>query len=44
MRGLYEKRQGLYKKFAEITVNCSGKTHEQIVEEIISVLTTNEHE
>jgi len=35
LRGLYDKRQPLYKKFAEITIQCSGKTHEQIVEEVI---------
>ena len=36
LAGLYEKRQPLYEKYAEITIQCSGKTHEQIVEEIIS--------
>ncbi|MFA5555156.1 MAG: hypothetical protein WDA68_11475 [Phycisphaerae bacterium] len=38
MAGLYEKRQPLYKKYAQITINCSGKRHEQIVEEIISAV------
>jgi len=41
LRGLYEKREPLYKKYAEITIKCSGKRHEEIVEEIILVLTTN---
>lgn len=35
LKNLYENRQPLYQKYAELTVNCSGKTHEQIVEEII---------
>jgi len=35
LAGLYEKRQPLYKKYAEITIQCSGKIHEQIVEEIV---------
>ena len=38
LAGLYEKRQPLYKKFAQITIQCSNKKHEDIVEEIISVL------
>lgn len=41
LRGLYEKRQPLYKSYAEITIGCSGKRHEEIVDEIISVLNTN---
>jgi shikimate kinase len=38
LQGLYENRQPLYEKFAEITINCTGKTHEQIVDDIISSL------
>ena len=38
LAGLYEKRQPLYKKYADITINCEKKTHEQIVDEIISRL------
>jgi shikimate kinase len=38
LAGLYEKRQPLYKKYAEITIQCSTRTHEQIVEEIITLL------
>lgn len=39
LRGLYDKRQPLYKEFAEITIQCSGKRHEEIVEEIVERLT-----
>jgi shikimate kinase len=38
LQGLYDKRQPLYKKFADLTIDCSAKTHEQIVEEIIASL------
>lgn len=41
LAGLYEKRQPLYKQFAELTINCSSKRHEQIVEEIIKTLATD---
>lgn len=36
LSGLYEKRQPLYEKYAGITINCRDKTHEQIIEKIIS--------
>ncbi|MBN1795876.1 MAG: shikimate kinase [Sedimentisphaerales bacterium] len=36
LKSLYEKRQPLYEKYAEVTIDCAGKTHEQIVEEIIN--------
>lgn len=32
---LYEKRRPLYEKYADITIDCSGLTAEQCVEEII---------
>jgi shikimate kinase len=35
LRQLYEKRQPLYRKWAQVTINCAGKTHERIVDEII---------
>jgi len=35
---LYEKRYGLYKKYAEITIDCCGKNQDRIVTEIISGL------
>jgi shikimate kinase len=38
LAGLYKKRQPLYKQYAEITINCEKKTHEQIVDEIIGCL------
>jgi shikimate kinase len=38
LENLYKNRQKLYEKYAELTINCSGKTHEQIVEEVISNL------
>ena len=36
LASLYEKRQPLYQKYAQVTIDCSGKSHEQIVEEIIA--------
>ena len=36
LAGLYEKRQPLYRKYAQVTIDCSGRSHEQIVEEIIA--------
>ena len=38
LAGLYRNRQPLYKKYAQLTIDCSGKTHEQIVDEIIARL------
>ena len=38
LEGLYRKRQPLYKKYAQITINCEKKTHEQIIDEVISRL------
>ena len=35
---LYEERLPLYKKYAHLTVDCAGKTHEGIVGEIIQRL------
>lgn len=32
---LYEERRALYQEYANITVNCSGKTQEDILAEII---------
>ena len=39
LRGLHESRQPLYRKYAQITIDCAGKNHEQIVDEIITNLT-----
>lgn len=38
LESLFEQRQPLYKKFAQLTINCSGKSHEQIVSEIAEAL------
>lgn len=38
---LYENRQPLYKKYSGITIHCSGKRHEEIVEEIVKRLTSS---
>ncbi len=38
LRELYEKRQPLYRKWSQVTIDCHGKTHEQIVDEIIGRL------
>lgn len=32
---LYAERQPLYRRWADLTVNCAGKTQEEIVEEIV---------
>lgn len=32
---LYDERRSLYQTYATITINCSGKSHEQILAEII---------
>lgn len=33
---LFEERRPLYEKYADIRIDCSGKTPEQIIEDIIS--------
>ncbi len=40
IRSLYDHRQPLYRKYAQITIDCTGKNHEQIVTEIAQTLTT----
>lgn len=35
---LYKKRTGLYKKWADVTIECNHQTHEQVVEKIIEEL------
>jgi shikimate kinase len=35
---LYEERSNLYRKYAEVTVNCSRLTHEEVCAEIIARL------
>jgi len=36
--GLYRERVPLYEKYADITVECDGKSKERIVEEILSAV------
>ncbi|MHC4705956.1 MAG: shikimate kinase [Planctomycetota bacterium] len=40
LQTLHESRQPLYKKYAQLTVDCAGKRHEQILDEIIAKLFT----
>lgn len=35
LKELYDERRSLYQTYATITINCSGKSHEQILAEII---------
>jgi shikimate kinase len=39
IRSLYTQREPLYRKYAQITIDCTGKTHEQIVAEIAQAVT-----
>ncbi|MBI2611143.1 shikimate kinase [Candidatus Gottesmanbacteria bacterium] len=41
---VYEKRKGLYEKFADLTINTDDKNPEQIAEEIISKLKTKNYQ
>lgn len=38
LRELYKERQSLYEKYADFTVECSGLTAEECVEEIIKLI------
>jgi shikimate kinase len=38
LRQLYEKRHPLYRKWAELTIDCHGKTHERIVDDNMNLL------
>jgi shikimate kinase len=38
IRSLYDQRQPLYRKYAQITIDCTGKIHEQIVAEIAAIV------
>jgi len=38
LKSLYEKRHRLYQEYAQLTIDCANKTHEQIAEEITSRL------
>lgn len=37
---LYNERMPLYRKYADITIDCSGKNQDQIVDEIIKTYST----
>ena len=38
MRSLYAQRQPLYERYAQITIDCIGKDHDQIVTEMVEML------
>ncbi|MDD5458351.1 MAG: shikimate kinase [Phycisphaerae bacterium] len=38
LANLYRKRHPLYDKYAEITIDCNGKNHDRVVDEIIERL------
>ncbi len=35
---LYAERMPLYRRYAQITIDCAGKTHEQITQEILGAI------
>jgi len=35
---LFAERQALYERYAEITIDCSGKNHEQVVQDMVRAL------
>jgi shikimate kinase len=38
VESLFAERQPLYQRWAAVTVDCSGTTHEQAVEKIVGLL------
>jgi shikimate kinase len=38
IRGLYDQRQHLYRRYAQIAIDCTDKNHDQVVTEIIERL------
>ena len=38
IRSLYDQRQCLYRQYAQLTIDCTDKNHEQVVTEIIEKL------
>lgn len=38
IRSLYDQRQPLYRRYAHLTLDCTGKSHEQVVSEVIQTL------
>jgi len=38
LAGLFAERQPLYRRHADLTVDCAGKTHEEVVESILRIV------
>ena len=38
IRSLYAQRQPLYERYAQVTIDCIGKGHDQIVAEVVEML------
>lgn len=38
IRSLYDQRQALYRRYAHLTIDCTNRTHEQIVAEIAETM------
>ncbi|RPJ39896.1 MAG: shikimate kinase [Planctomycetaceae bacterium] len=38
IRSLYDQRQPLYRHYAQLTIDCTAKNHEQIVTKIVKML------
>ena len=38
IRSLYDQRQGLYRQYAQLTIDCTDKNHEQVVTEVIEAI------
>lgn len=38
VRTLYDQRRGLYRRYAQITLDCTAKTHDQIVTELVATV------
>jgi len=38
LEGLYRERRPLYMRYADVTIDCAGRRHEQVVRQIITAL------
>lgn len=38
IRSLYDQRQSLYRQYAQLTIDCTDKNHEQVVTEVVEGL------
>jgi shikimate kinase len=38
LRALYEERRPLYQEYADITVDCAGQSHEEVVRAVVNAL------